>query len=80
MVKLHNGSMVGYVIENVLVHSLQKESGTEWAQALADILHSALRCHSNEARAPIANLPNSAQLQGTPTITLSYIRVHAVVW
>ena len=34
-------------------------------QALADILHSALCCHSNETRAPVANLPNSAQL-GAP--------------
>jgi len=37
-------------------------------------------CHSNKTRAPIANLPNSAQLVGTPTIPASYIRVHAVVW
>jgi len=38
-----------------------------------------LCCHSNETRAPIANLPNSAQLEGTfdfPT----YIWVRAVVW
>ena len=35
-------------------------------QALADISCSALCCHSNETRAPIANLPNSAQLQGIP--------------
>jgi len=40
--------------------------GTEQVQALADISRSALYCHSNETRAPIANLPNSAQLQGTP--------------
>jgi len=25
-------------------------------------------CHSNETRAPIANPPTSAQLEGTPTI------------
>jgi len=30
-------------------------------QALADISRSALCCHSNETRAPIANPPNSAQ-------------------
>jgi len=36
--------------------------------------------HSNETRAPIANPPNSAQLQGTPTIPPSYIQVHAVVY
>jgi len=27
-----------------------------------------------------ANPPNSAQLEGTPTIPASYIRVRAVVW
>jgi len=46
---------------------------------LADILHLALCCHINKTRAPIANPPNSAQLEGTPTIPLSYIQVHAVV-
>ena len=35
-------------------------------QALADILRSALCCHSNETRAPIANLPNSVQLELLP--------------
>jgi len=35
-------------------------------QALAEISRSALCCHSNETRAPIANLPNSAQLGGIP--------------
>ena len=38
------------------------------------------RCHNNETRAPIANLPNSAQLHGTRTITPSYIWVCGVVW
>jgi len=37
-------------------------------------------CDSNEIRAPIANPPNHAQLEGTPTILPSYIRVCAVVW
>jgi len=32
------------------------------------------------SRAPIANAPNSAQLDDTPTIPPSYIRVRAVVW
>ena len=32
---------------------------------VADILRSALCCHNNETRAPIANPPNSAQLGGT---------------
>jgi len=37
-------------------------------------------CHSNETRAPIANSPNGAQLEGTPTIPITYIRVGAVAW
>jgi len=40
--------------------------GIQRVQALADISRSALCCHSNETRAPIANPPNSAQLKGTP--------------
>ena len=40
--------------------------GIERVQALADILRSALCCRSNEACAPIANLPNSAKLESTP--------------
>jgi len=39
-----------------------------------------LCCHSNKTRAPMANPPNSAQLEGTPTTPPSYIRVRAVVW
>jgi len=39
-----------------------------------------LCCHSNETSVSIANPPNSAQLEGTPTIPPSYIWVHAVVW
>ena len=39
-----------------------------------------LCCHSNETRTPIANSPNSAQLEGTPTIPPTYVRVRAVVW
>jgi len=41
-------------------------------------LRSALCCYSNETRAPIANPPNSAQLEVTTTIPPSYTRVHAV--
>jgi len=41
-------------------------SRLEQVQALADISCSALCCHSNETRAPIANPPNNAQLQGAP--------------
>jgi len=40
--------------------------GIERVRALADILRSALCCHSNETRALIANPPNTAQLEGTP--------------
>ena len=54
--------------------------GTQRVQALADISRSALCCHSNETRAPIANPPNSAQLEGIPYHPASYIRVRAVVW
>jgi len=42
--------------------------------------HLALCCHSNETRAPIANLHNSAQLQGTPSIPSSYIWVALLRW
>ena len=38
----------------------------ERVQAPADISRTALCCHSNETRAPIANPPNSAQLGSTP--------------
>jgi len=48
--------------------SLEKP-GTEQAQALADISRSALCCHSNETRAPIAKPSNSAQL-GARTLTI----------
>jgi len=55
--------------------------GIEREQAFADISLSALCCHSNETRAPIADLPNSAQL-GAPGLyhSWSYIRVRALVW
>jgi len=39
-----------------------------------------LCCYSNETREPIANPPNSAQLEGTPYHSPSYIRVREVVW
>ena len=47
---------------------MNKDVYTERVQALADISRSALCCHSNETRAPIPIPPNSAQLEGTPTI------------
>ena len=54
--------------------------GIERVHALVDISRSALCCHSNETRAPIVNPPDNAQLEGTPTIPLTCIRVCAVVW
>jgi len=47
-------------------------------QALADISLSDLCCHSNIANPPTS--PTSAQLEGTPAIPPSYIRVRAVAW
>jgi len=47
------------------VVDLKFKPGRERVQALAGISRSALCCHSNETRAPIANLPNNAQLEGT---------------
>jgi len=60
--------------------SYKNKPGMEWVRALADISRSALCCHSNETRAPVANPPSSAQLQDSPYHSPSYIRVRAVVW
>jgi len=46
------------------VRLFQITPGIERVQALADISRSALCCHSNETRAPIANPPNTAELEG----------------
>jgi len=63
--------------DNIAVQTLEStfsqsswhfEPGINRVQALADISHSAMCCHSNETRAPIADPPNSAQLGGTPSI------------
>jgi len=43
----------------------QATPGIERVQALTDISHSVLCCHSNKTRAPIANPHNSAQQEGT---------------
>jgi len=59
---------------------LNRERGTDGVQALADISRSALWCHSNETRAPTANPPNRAQLDGTAYYSPSYYRVRAAVW
>jgi len=72
-----NERMIRAKARNKINQALQR------VQALADISRSALCCHSNETREPIANPPNSAQLEGIlPTIPPgpSYIRVRAVVW
>jgi len=45
---------------------INKQSGTERVQALADISCLAICCRSNETRALTANPPNSAQPEGTP--------------
>jgi len=47
---------------------MRPKPGIERVQALADISRSALCCHSDETRAPIANPPNSAQLEESPSI------------
>ena len=45
-----------------VLRSLNRKPRIERVQALVDISRSVLCCHSNETRAPIANPPNSAQL------------------
>jgi len=52
----------------------------ERVQALDDISRSVLCCHSNETCVPIENPSNCAQLEATPTISPSNIRVRAVMW
>jgi len=47
---------------------LTNKPGIQRVQALDDISGLALCCHSNETRSPVANPPNSAKLNGTPTI------------
>ena len=44
----------------------------ERVQALAHISRLALCCHSNATRVPIANPPNSVQLEGTPYHSSKY--------
>jgi len=50
----------------VHIAATERKPGIELVQAPADISRSTLCCHSNETRAPIANLHKSAQLEGTP--------------
>ena len=51
------------IVQLLAVHNLQP--GTERVRALANISRSALCCRSNETCAPIANPPNSAQLDSS---------------
>ena len=44
----------------------ERQPDIERVQALADMSRSALCCHSDETRAPVANPPNCEQLDGTP--------------
>ena len=57
---------IGVYCDSLLFDGNSFKPAIERVQALADISRSALCCHSNETRAPIANPPNSAQLEGTP--------------
>ena len=70
-----------FIVIEASIRQLHKAKlGIEQVEALADISRSAMCCHSTETRAPIANSPNSAQLEGTPNYSPSYIRVRAVAW
>jgi len=51
--------------QKVQKYAKRVQLGIEQVQALADISCSALCCHSNGTRALVANLPNTAQLEGT---------------
>jgi len=72
--------LVSIIRHLIITIQQQQQRGIERVQALADVLHSALCCHSNETRVSIANPPNSAQLEGTPAIPPTYVQVCAVVW
>ena len=52
------------MIETAQIVTCQEDKpGIERVQALTDILRLALCCHGNETRAPVANPPNSVQLE-----------------
>ena len=53
------------VYDCIGITCITRHRASTTVQAFADISCSALCCHSNETRAPIANPPNSAELQGT---------------
>ena len=79
-------SVPGFIFETFLFLKHWKMAYTLYNQAqieqraLAGISRSALWCHSNETRAPIANPPISGQLEGIPYHFPSYIRVRSLVW
>jgi len=52
--------------------------GWQWHQLHSLTFRVRRCCHSNETGAPIANLPNCVQLEGTLYYSPSYIRVCAV--
>jgi len=67
--RLHNTLV--HLTQHIISHYVSQlprsknKPGIERVQAIADILHSALCCHSNETHASTANPSNSAQLDGT---------------
>ena len=60
-------TLINYILKHYNgISYLLIQPGIERVQALTDNSHLAPCCHSNETCAPIANLPNSAQLEGIP--------------
>jgi len=59
-----------YLHGRLWLHLTTKTTTTRHRASTSTRWHFAfgLCCYSNETRAPIANPPNSAQLDGTPTI------------
>ena len=66
----HHGCVATRSVRNVLkaekIASSVYKPGIERVQALADISRSALCCHSNETRAPIANPQKNSTTRGYP--------------
>jgi len=60
--------------------NIDNQLSIDRVQALAEISRLALCCHSNETRALTENPPDSAQLEGIPYHSPTYIPVHAGVW
>jgi len=66
-------------VSSVYLTQYQNQPGIQRVQALTDISCSEICCHSNETCALIANLPNTEQLEGTPTIPPTYILARAIL-